>query len=160
MHIHDQTSKKKIKREDILMIDLKANNNTLKSEIKATFDINFEPIDSLADLLGFKHTKLLANKRYISDFPANINHVNLIGIECNIATGSYRNNKSVHILHEFFPNAPPGFKIIETPRNVIYLPINTKKIDELSVQIVDQDGNLLNLRGEVVTIRLHLRKKF
>jgi len=150
---------KKAKLENLMVIHLTSNNNTLKSEIKATFDINFKPKDSLADLLGFKHEVLKANKKHISDNPVNINKVNIIGIECNIATGSFRNNKSVHILHEFFPNYPPGFKIVETPTNVIYLPINTKQIDELTVQIVDQNGNLINLRKEVVTVRLHLRKR-
>jgi hypothetical protein len=53
---------------------------------------------------------------------------------------------------------PSGYKIIESPSNVIYLPINTKQLDEIIIKITDQDGNLVNFREEVITVRLHLRR--
>lgn len=139
-------------------ITIKTNNNTLKCEVSSSFMIDFTAKDSIGPLLGFKPRKLQPKEVHFSDHILDINKVNMIGVECNIASGSYRENKSVHIIHEFFPNVPPGFKIIENPTNPIYLPINTKQIDELTVKIVDQIGNLLNLRGERVTVRLHLKK--
>lgn len=140
-------------------LDIQANNNTLKCEIKSNQVINFEPNDSIGSLLGFEHRKLAANQLHESDYPVSIIKVNAICIECSITTNSYSNSKTVHILHEFFPRVPPGFKIIETPSQVIYLPINTSTISSLTLKIVDQDGKLINFRGEVVTVRLHLKRQ-
>jgi hypothetical protein len=82
----------------------------------------------------------------------------VIKIECNIVTGAYHNNKLVHTIHEFSPSVPAGFKIIEIPQNVLYMPVSTKIISNIKLKLVDQDGELVDFRGEVITIRLHLRK--
>jgi len=63
-------------------------------------------------------------------------------------------NTPNHTLHEFGINVPPGYKRTVTPHNLIYLPINC---DEISTRIVDQNGDLVNLRGENVSIRMHIR---
>ena len=62
------------------------------------------------------------------------------------------------MIHEFFPVVPPRYKIIEVLSQVIYLPVTVKSIDHLQIRIVDQDGRLVNFRGEVITIRLHIKK--
>jgi hypothetical protein len=72
-----------------------------------------------------------------------------------IVSGSYKNGEKVHVTHEFFPSVPQGYKIIESPLNVIYLPINTKQLNEITIKITDQDGILVNFIEEV---RLHLRR--
>jgi hypothetical protein len=108
--------------------------------------------------LGFEPRKLTSNKLHTSDFPVDIMRVNMIRIECNIATNSYRNGEPVHIIHSFYPTDPPGYKIVENPRNVIYLPINTRIIHNISLKIIDQNGFPVNFRKEVVTVTLHLRK--
>ena len=64
----------------------------------------------------------------------------------------------MHVIHKFFLVVPPGYSIVEKPSEVIYLPINTKEINEIILKITDQNGNLVNFRGEVITIRLHLQK--
>ena len=56
----------------------------------------------------------------------------------------------------FYPTVPPGYKIVETPSNVIYLPINTRYLDEVIIKITDQDGNLFNFNRELITIGVHL----
>lgn len=137
---------------------IESNNNTLKSEIKANIAIDFRPENSIGRLLGFKPRELKPSIRHISDFPAKIQKVNAICIECNLVTGSFINDRSVHIIHEFFPSVPPGYKIIECPANVIYLPVNKRQIDNISIKIADQDGDLINFRGEVITVRLHLKR--
>ena len=58
----------------------------------------------------------------------------------------------------FFPKVSPGYKIIESPVNLVYLPITLVTIDRLTVSITDQDNNLLNLRNEKLTIRFHIRE--
>ena len=47
---------------------------------------------------------------------------------------------------------------IETPVNLVYLPITLDTIDSLDVSITDQDDHLLNLRNEKLTIRFHIRE--
>lgn len=127
---------------------LKVNNNTLKSEILCNRKINFKKNNTIGPLLGFSE----------SDKPVNILKVNAIRIECNITTGAYANNKLVHTIHEFFPIVSPGYKIVEVPKNVIYLPVTVKTIHNLNISIVDQDGDLVDFRGETITIRLHLKR--
>jgi hypothetical protein len=134
------------------------NNNTLKCEIKCTLDIDFSKNDSIASLLGFTPKKLKRNRTYTSDFPCKILSLNTLCVECNIVSNSYRNGKEVHVIHQFFPSVPPGYKIIETPSNVIYLPINTKQIDEIVIKITDEKGKLVNFRGEDVTVILNLKR--
>ena len=63
-----------------------------------------------------------------------------------------------HMIHEFFPAVPPGYKIIEIPSQVIYLPVTVKSIDHLQLRIVDQKVDLIYFRGETITIRLHIKE--
>lgn len=141
-----------------ISISLKPNNNTLRSVVKCSHPIDFRPADSIASLLGFNRRILEANVTHSSDLPVRILKVNGIHVECNITSGAYINSRRVHTIHEFFPAVPPGYKIIEVPSQVIYLPIAVKNIDHLQLRIVDQDGNLVNFRGEVITIRLHVKQ--
>lgn len=140
-----------------ISLSLKANNNTLRCEIFCSEEINFDKKDSIHQLLGFTQKKLEANKLHLSDQPINIIKVNSIRIECNIIDGAYINGQKVYTIHEFFPSVPPGFKIIEIPKKVIYLPVKTRIISNIQLRIVDQNGNLVNFRGENISIRLHLK---
>ena len=51
-----------------------------------------------------------------------------------------------------------GYKIIESPVNLVYLPITLDTIGSLNVTITDQDDHLLDLRNEKLTIRFHIRE--
>lgn len=141
-------------------ISLRANNNTLKCELTCAFDIDFQQTTaSIGDILGFKKKRVLeANKTHTSDASVNIIKVNSILIRCNIVQGSYKNGQNEHILHSFYPTVEPGFKIIETPTNVIYLPVNVSRLDNITLSLHDQDGDAIDFRGEVITVRLHLKR--
>ena len=153
----DKILRRKLARDDIT-INLKPNNNTLRCSIKCSLPIDFRPDNSLGSLLGFTKRVLEPNVVHHSDLPVTILKINALRVECNITSGAYINNQKVHTIHEFFPAVPPGYKIIEVPSHIIYLPITVKRIDHLHVRIVDQDGDLVNFRGEVITIRLHIRQ--
>lgn len=144
--------------KDQLSIHLRVNKNTLRSEIKCSRDINFEHSDSIASLLGFNNRRLVANKLHTSDHPVDINRISVIRIECNITSGAYINNQPSHTIHEFFPTVEPGYKIIEVPRHVIYLPVSVNTVHSICVNIVDQNGQLINFRGETITVRIHIKK--
>lgn len=140
-----------------ISFSLKPNNNTLRSVIQCNRRINFQPQDSIGSILGFTRRELAKDKTHSSDLPVTILKVNALRIECNITAGAYINERKVHTIHEFFPAVPPGYKIIEVPSHIIYLPITVRSIDHLQLRIVDQDGNLVNFRGEVITVRVHIK---
>lgn len=140
-----------------ITLNIKPNNNTLRCIIKCNKVIDFQPEDSIGRLLGFTKRSLSPDITYESDLPVAILKINALRVECNITSGAYINGEKVHTIHEFFPAVPPGYKIIEVPTQVIYLPITVKSIDNLQLRIVDQDGNLVNFCGEVITIRLHIK---
>lgn len=138
---------------------IEANNNTLKTEITTSMDIDFSQPNSIGKLLGFSERKLKANSSefFESDLPTHITNVNTIRIESNLTTGSFINNTSNHTIHEFPLDVPPGYKINEKPRNVIYLPVNCQQINNITIRILNQDGELINFRGEKITLRLHFK---
>ena len=143
--------------EPDINIDLHANNNTLRSVIRCNKQIDFRPENSIGRLLGFTSRILEANVTYESDLPVKILKVNALRVECNITTGAFINEQRVHTIHEFFPMVPPGYKIVEVPSHVIYLPITVGVISHIQLRIIDQDGDLVNFRGEVITVRLHIK---
>ena len=61
-------------------------------------------------------------------------------------------------LYSFFPKVSPGFKIVESPVNLVYLPVTLDTIDNIYVMITDQDNHSLDLRNEKITIRFHIRE--
>ena len=60
---------------------------------------------------------------------------------------------------QILPNVAPGQKILEAQSNLIHLPVNVDVISTLSVWLTDKDGNVQDLRGEELIIRLHLRER-
>jgi hypothetical protein len=146
-----------LQKKDI-SFHLYANMNTLKSVIKSTTDIIFKK-GTVGDILGF-NDNIIKGDGYpkASDRPAEIIKVNSLCVDCSIAEGSYLNGQPVHIIHQFFPNVPPGYKIIESPQNIIYFPVTTQTIDKITIKLFDQNLDLVNFRKEIVTIRLHIKE--
>jgi len=96
-----------------------------------------------------------------SEGVVNIVSINSILVNVDIITGSYVNERMQPVIYSFFPKVSPGYKIVEKPPHLknLPLPVTLDTIANLRTYITDQDGNLLNLRGEVVTIRLDIREK-
>lgn len=135
------------------------NNNTLKTFIYCSKDIHFEKENSLGNVLGFGKQTLKANIIHESQLPVNILSTTVVRIECDIVSGSYINGKSSHIIYEFAPNVPPGYRIIEIPKNIVYFPVNQNNISSINVRLLDINNNLINLRGEEVQLYLHIKKR-
>ena len=85
--------------------------------------------------------------------------VNSILVHCKIIHSSYMPDVQASVVYNFFPNAAPGQKILEARSNLIYLPVTVDVILNLSVWLPDQHGKSLDLRGEELTIRFHLRER-
>ena len=72
---------------------------------------------------------------------------------------SYMRGTQAPVAYNFFPNAAPGKKILEASHNLIYLQVTIDVISTLSVLLPDQYVELLDLRGEELTISFHLRER-
>ena len=145
--------------DDSTAIELSPNRSTLKTvlNIKPGYKVSFSNKKTLRDLLGFKRQELGPGS-HESDNIANILDVNTILVHLNIITGSYVNGNPTPVVYAFFPNVSPGYKIVERPHNLIYLPVAVKTIKDFKVTLTDQDNRPINLRGETITIKFHLRQ--
>ena len=76
----------------------------------------------------------------------NILTINSILVHIDIISGSYVNGFKQAIIYSFFPDVSPGYKIIENPHNLLYLPITADTIYSITIWLTDQNGNELNLR--------------
>lgn len=135
--------------------------NTARTSIKIEDNkvkVDFTQPNSIRNILGFGSVVIGSGQTHIGEYPINITTINAVRIECNIATGSFINSKSSHTLHEFYPEVASGYKINETPRNLIYLPIVDRTIRTLHCDIVDQNNNLIDFQGETITCRIHIKK--
>ena len=131
-------------------INISANSNTLKSVLilGKDYQVDFNHQNSLAKVLGFSGAKYTKGF-YQSENVVNILSINSILVNIDIISGSYVNGTTKNTIYSFFPKVSPGYKINETPVNLVYLPITLDTIDSLQVSITDQDDHLLNLRNEV-----------
>lgn len=132
---------------------------TLKCTLHCTHKLFGRDANSVAKVFGFDGSQVLnANIFTVAQSTVNIMPVNVVKFECNIISGAYSNGNPVRTIHEFYPTVATGYKIVEVPHNVIYLPITTRSISNICVRVVDQDGNLVDFRGETITLRLHIKK--
>lgn len=140
-------------------ITLEANNNTLKSvlNIAANYMVDFTPENSVRSVLGFN--ALMYSSGYNeSENIVNILSVTSLRITSDIIGSSYSNGSNENTIYSFFPSVGPGYKIIEVPVNLVYLPITMNTISSMETKLIDQNGKLINLRGEELSIRFHIRE--
>ena len=110
-------------------------------------------------MLGFEAKKYKGGKRYESENTVNILSVNSILVNCDVISSSRVNGKLAPVVYNFFPNVSPGEKIVSQPKNIIYVPLTMSIISSMTVWITDQESNLLDLRGEQLTLTFHIRKR-
>ena len=149
---YDQTS-------DKVYIEISANTNTLKSEIiiKNNCEVDFRRYNSINSLQGF-NSKLYSPGFNELENMVNIHTINSILVNIDIISGSYVNGSTQPTIYSFFPDVSPGYKIIENPHNLLYLPITSDTNNSITIWLTDQNGNELNLRGENLSMRFHLRE--
>lgn len=144
------------------MFKLSANNNTLKCEISSKFIINFDCDNSIASLLGFGNSKCPPRPQaYVSTRPINIMNLHLVQLDCNIISGSYINGKEAHTLFSFDIDVEPGYKLTKEPHNIIYLPVipaGRQYLDNITIRVVDDNGELIDFGEETINITLELKE--
>lgn len=147
---------RQVKSKDIQVLD---NENTLKCLlcITGTFAVDFRGDNSLRTVLGF-NAKVYTKGRHSSENIVNILHVNSILVHTDIIAGTYHQGKIDPIIYSFFPDVSPGEKIIQIQKNLAYIHVTTNTIYRMTTWLTDQDNKKLDLRGEELTIRFHLRE--
>ena len=140
-------------------VEISANTNTLRSEmfLKNNYEVDFRKDKSINNLLGF-YSKLYTSGFNESENMVNIFTINSILVNIDIISGSYVNGSIQPTIYSFFPDVSPWYKIIENPHNLLYLPITSDTIHSITNWLTDQNGNELNLRGENLSVRFHLRE--
>ena len=144
------------KKTDII---LKPNKNTFQTimTISGAVKVDFKIPNSIRTVLGFD-AKIYPKGRHLSEHTVNIMRVNSIFVHTNVIGSTYVNGSESPVIYSFFPDIPPGGKIIVEPRVLIYLPVSISVISRLTSWLTDQNNEALNLRGEELTIKYHLRR--
>ena len=144
----------------IYPIILLGNKNTAQilMEISANYKVDFTAPNSINTVLGF-NSITYSEGNHNSENIIEILPVNSIFVHVDNVIGSYMLGISSSVLYSFFPNVSPGVKIIERPFQRVYLPIITQDIHEIRLKLTDQTGKILDLRGENLTVSLHLTER-
>jgi hypothetical protein len=123
-----------------------------------SYKIDFGVDNSIGSVLGFDKVIISYGYNESSNI-VNIMQVNSILVNIDIIMGSYVNGSQSPTLYSFYPNVSPGYKIVERPNpSLIYYPLSRHDISRMRVWLTDQNGTLVDLRGETVTMRIHVRE--
>ncbi|CAG2212186.1 unnamed protein product [Mytilus edulis] len=145
-------------------IIIDANRSILRatSTLSKNYQVDFNVVNSTNTVLGFKrqlYTFDRATNGYTEgEYIVSITSINSILVNCGNINGSYVNSTQQSTVYSFSPAVDPGVKIMQTPKNLVYLPVTLRTINRMQTYLTDQDGDPINLRGEHLTIRFHLRE--
>jgi len=147
------------KESNEFYISITANISELKSIVNISnrsYKVNFTVKDSIGSILGFD--TIISHGYNKSQKIVNITSINSVLVNVDIISGSYVNGNQSPAIYSFSPNSvPPGYFISERPNPPIYYPLNRLSINSVKVWLTDQNNNLIDLRGETVTVRLCIR---
>lgn len=143
-------------------ISITANVSRLTSIVSIehpTYKIDFGVKNSIGPVLGFGAVAI-GNGYNESPNIVDIMKVNSILVNLNIVAGSHVNGAPSSVIYSFYPNVAPGYKIVERPNpSLIYYPVsNLPGINRMKVWLTDQNGDLVDFRGETITIRIYIRE--
>ena len=139
---------------------ISSNRNTLRCELTLDKDVQVDfrgSNGSLRSVLGFEEKLYKGAGTFESEQIVNILRINSIFVHCDVITQSRKNGVASPVIYNFFPNVSPGYKIVNRPKNLIYLPLSLNVISQMRVWLTDQNDNLIDLRGEELTITLHIK---
>ena len=95
-------------------VEISSNTNTIKSEmfLKNNCEVDFKKDNFINSLLRFD-SNLDTSGFHESENMVNILTINSILVNIDIISGSYVNGSTQPTIYSFFPDVPPGYKIIE-----------------------------------------------
>jgi len=148
---------------DEFYVTIYADISQLKSVVEITnksYQIDFRVKNSIASTLGFK-PRILWSGYNLSDNIVDITKINLLLVNVDIISGGYVNGARSPAIYSFDPNrVSPGYKLEERPSpKVIYYQLNKNNIDSVRLWVTDQDSNSVDVRGENISVKLHIREQ-
>ena len=150
-----------VKGDDESAINITANISRLTSIVNIEnprYKIDFSVDNSIGPVLGFNKVVIGHGYNESSNI-VNIMQVNSILVNIDIIMGSYVNGLQSPTIYSFYPNVSPGYKIVERPNpSLIYYPLSRHDISRMRVWLTDQNGDLIDLRGETITMKIHVRE--
>ena len=152
--------KKSVTTTTLNSLCISPNRNTLRCEMSLdrNVQVDFRGSDgTLRSVLGFEEKLYNGPGTFESEQIVNILRINSIFVHCDVITQSRKNGVTSPVIYNFFPNVSPGYKIVNRPKNLIYLPLSLSVISQMRVWLTDQNDNLIDLRGEELTITLHIK---
>ena len=105
--------------------------------------------NTLRNLLGFE-SKIISNTFNYSKNKVNIIDIHRIHLCCDCIVGSLQNGQPSNILFTIILNEVPGAKIVREPNLVLYKHIYKDKIDNIGFWFEDNNGNRVEMHGELV----------
>jgi hypothetical protein len=140
-------------------ISLYVNSNTLRIVVvirTADFYVDFTH-GKINELLGFASSIVTVTSQgtFSPDINVGIRRVN---IGCDIIASVYNAGSLGNTIYSFTPLVLPGFSIVESPNNLVYLPLNRTSFTSITITVADQSGNVIDFQGEQVEVVLHLRR--
>lgn len=147
-----------------LKITLTYEISVAQSKVRIAFNTQVAWIGgTVLNVLGFTRessSTFKKNESYWSENIVRITQVDVIRIECDIVHSSYINGAHCHTIHQFSNcKVSPGYKFIEVPQHIIYLPIKERRLRSIQISIVDQNGKPIDFRGEQISCRIHIKKE-
>lgn len=140
-------------------IILVGHSTTFQCELICRYLVDFSKPNNIGQILGFaKSQKAEPFKKCFSQDIIRILVVETIEISCSLISNSFLNSNKSQILHQVSVLEPPGYRIHDFPSYLIYLPVLTNEISNITLTLHDQNGRLIDFRKEHINIRLHLRK--
>lgn len=122
-------------------------------------------VSDMYKLFGFSPAQVAAPLAVTTN-SANIADItlgrNMIQICCSLLSNSqsvYDNGKYGATLYSFSPNTAPHSQIQVQPSERVYLSLAPdQRVDQIRMYLIDNLGRPVNLRGEIASYRIHLRK--
>ena len=149
--------------DDPTQITIAGNFNSLKVDITilGSYTVTFDGITGLGKILGFGERILVAGVHSSTSQPNISNSVDAVQIKTSLvqAAASLINDVQSTAIFQFVPKSGPGTNLSGEISTPIYLPMsNLGTIHSAGFQICDNNGNLLDLNNESVSLVFHIKE--
>ena len=149
--------------DDPTQITIAGNFNSLKVDITilGSYTVTFDGITGLGKILGFGEGIIVAGVNSSTSQPNISNSVDAVQIKTSLvqAASSLINDVQSTAIYQFVPKSGPGTNLSGEISSPIYLPMsNLGTIHSAGFQICDNNGNLLDLNNESVSLVFHIKE--
>lgn len=146
------------------------NYNTGKVQINIVSGSNFQVRFNgslMYRLFGFSLTQIGSEPFTVSTYGDNIADITDGRTKIMICTSFLENSLSMYdnsshgtVLYSFSPDAPPGSLMKIEPNERVYINLcpRGRRFDSIRMYLIDNLGNPVNVRGEVTSFMIHMKK--